>query len=83
MDSIYHQLVNNLISEDIQLIIMRGIQGSGKSTFANNLKSIIDGFGISEAIITSADNYFINKDGSYVFNGKLLGKAHKQCQKRN
>ena len=49
--------------------IMRGIQGSGKSTFANNLKSIIDGFGISEAIIT-ADNYFIRKDGSYVFNGK-------------
>ena len=53
--------VNNLISEDIQLILMRGIQGSGKSTFANNLKSIIDGFGISEAIITSADNYFIRK----------------------
>lgn len=49
-----------------QCIIMRGISGSGKSTYAENA----DGY------ILSTDNYWYRPDGFYDFNAKRLGEAH-------
>jgi predicted kinase len=53
-----------------QLIIVRGIPGSGKSTFASSL-------GIPHY---EADQYFVGADGVYRFDFSKLGEAHRQCR---
>lgn len=55
------------------LIIMRGLPGSGKSHAASL---------IQPSLILSTDDYFLNANGDYVFNVKLLSKAHAWNQKR-
>lgn len=53
------------------LYLVRGIPGSGKSTFAKQL----DGF------IREADMYFINReDGSYNFDPSKIKDAHNWCR---
>lgn len=54
------------------LILVRGVPGSGKSTYARNNTSV-SGFHLE------ADNYFIRPDGAYDFNPKLLKNAHDLC----
>jgi len=53
------------------LIIVRGIPGSGKSTFA----------GIMSKAICCADDYFMH-DGEYLWNPKSVGTAHEWCQRK-
>lgn len=55
------------------LYLIRGLPGSGKSTFANQLLNA----GIVQAVY-SADDYFY-KDGVYNFDASKLGTAHLQC----
>ena len=54
------------------LRIIRGPSGSGKSTFAKK--------NFPDAFQCEADDYFIDADGIYRFDAKLLGKAHEACQ---
>ena len=54
-----------------KVIIMRGLPGSGKSTY------IKDNY--PDAIVCSADHFWIQEDGSYKFNVNKLGEAHKCC----
>lgn len=49
--------------------ILRGISGSGKSTYAKKHEN---------AVVVSADHFFM-KEGSYQFDYNLLGKAHSKC----
>lgn len=56
------------------LTILRGISGSGKTTYVLNH--------LPKATHCSADQFFIQKDGSYKFDIRLLGAAHKYCKKR-
>lgn len=60
------------------VIICRGLSGAGKSTRAKELQALYTALGIS-TVICSADDYFM-KDGVYVFDRNLLGKAHAACQ---
>jgi len=55
----------------MELIIMRGLPGSGKSTYVQGLTK-------SKIISCSADDFF-NVEGEYKFNPALLGEAHKAC----
>ena len=51
------------------LYLVRGLPGSGKSTFTNHL----------DGIAVEADMYFM-KGGEYKFDTTKLGRAHEWCQ---
>ena len=55
------------------LIILRGLPGSGKSTFADLLS------GGNSGIVCCADDFFM-VDGEYKFDINMLGRAHKSCE---
>lgn len=58
------------------LVIMRGLPGSGKSTQARIRAATFVEVGGQSVVICSTDNFFINNDGKYVFDAKMLGKYH-------
>ena len=62
------------------LILVRGISGSGKSTFAKKLKSILETTK-HKVVHYETDDYFIN-DGVYKFNPDNVHKFHTENQKR-
>ena len=57
---------------DHNLILLRGVSGSGKSTIA---ELFVD------AVIMSTDEYFM-VDGVYIFDGSKLSEYHKANQER-
>lgn len=59
----------------MKVVIMSGISGSGKSTYAEKILTETEG------IKVSADHYFINR-GEYQFQPHLLGQAHADCFRR-
>lgn len=61
------------------VVIMRGVMGSGKSTIAKHIAKTV---GVDDVKILSTDDYFINKDGVYVFDRTKLGAAHADCKRR-
>lgn len=63
----------NIIYMNKVLIILRGLPGAGKSTFANYIFS---------DNIFEADQYFYDEDGRYHFDATQLHNAHKWCQLR-
>ena len=62
-----------------QLVIMRGLPGSGKSTRA---KRYIAEMKPESSGIFSADDFFIDPDGVYRWNGAKLDKAHEWNNER-
>lgn len=63
-----------MMSKGCKVVILRGISGSGKSTYTKKNHPT--------ALICSADDFFICKDGVYRFDAKQLGEAHKWCMNR-
>lgn len=61
-----------------KLYILRGIPGSGKSTYGKKIVDNAINAGMS-AIKFEADDFFM-KDGKYDWNPKLAHVAHKWCQ---
>jgi len=57
-----------------KVVIMRGLPGCGKTTTARNLLANQKG------IICSADDFFVNDKGVYVFDQRYLKQAHKACK---
>lgn len=57
------------------VIILRGVSGCGKTTFA---KSLVD----SNTVICTADDYFVNNYGQYEFLAALIHEAHKCCKEK-
>jgi predicted kinase len=53
---------------------MRGVPGSGKSYLAHQIKG--------DGMVFSADDYFVNYQGQYLFDRNQLGDAHEWNQKR-
>ena len=58
----------------MNVIIMSGVSGSGKSTVANTLGMESPG----SFKVVSADNFFM-LNGEYVFRAGLIGHAHADC----
>jgi predicted kinase len=57
------------------LYLIRGLPGSGKTTLALALRR-----GRALATLASADDFFLQPDGSYRFGAARLKEAHAQCQ---
>ena len=55
------------------LVILRGLPGSGKSSFAKYMFS---------NNVFEADQYFYDSNGNYNFDASKLHEAHMDCQKR-
>lgn len=55
-----------------KLIIMQGLPGSGKSTVARNLVNVH----FRAGVIFSTDDFWIDKDGQYRFDGSRIKEAH-------
>ncbi|WP_300178446.1 ATP-binding protein [uncultured Aliivibrio sp.] len=54
----------------LELRLLRGLPGSGKSTLAKTL----------DLVHIEADQFFVNDDNEYSFEGSLLSSAHQWCQ---
>lgn len=55
-----------------KVILMRAPSGFGKSTWIKN--------NVPRATICSADDFFVRRgNGTYAFDSRLLGAAHKHC----
>ena len=55
-----------------RLILLRGIPGSGKTTFAEETWP--------DFLVLEADKYFYDKEGNYNFDASKLGEAHRWCR---
>jgi predicted kinase len=53
-----------------KLTLVRGIPGSGKSTYAKSLNSKL----------VETDQFFIDKDGTYQYENTLIKDAHNWCK---
>lgn len=56
------------------LTLVRGLPGSGKSTFANTITN--------EFSVCEADKFFYDEDGNYNFHPSKLGLAHSWCREQ-
>jgi len=54
------------------LFLVRGLPGSGKSTFASHIWN--------EYAICEADKFFYDKEGNYNFDGSKIKEAHAWCK---
>jgi len=70
--------MNEKIKMKKTCIVLMGISGSGKSTFAQTLKEISGPLNDTDQIF-SADKYFM-VDGEYQFDVSKLGQAHQWCK---
>ena len=69
LKNVLKQLINNM---NKKLYIVRGLPGSGKSTFAEALVG-------HDFLVCEADKYFM-VDGEYKFDGSKLKEAHESCR---
>jgi predicted kinase len=56
------------------LTLVRGLPGSGKSTFANTITN--------EYSVCEADKFFYDKEGNYNFDATKLRYAHQWCKEQ-
>lgn len=63
----------------ITVRIMRGLPGSGKSHFGTK---VLPKNYSTEALVCSADHYFLDEHGNYNFDMKQLPQAHRECRKK-
>jgi predicted kinase len=61
------------------LILLRGLPGSGKTTLG---QIILKSFSTDIPNVLSADDFFINEQGEYIFDVQKLKEAHTDCQIR-
>lgn len=60
----------------MMMVIMRGLPGSGKSHCAATLLRRH-----RDAVVVSADDYFVGNDGVYRFVGAQIAQAHERCRR--
>ena len=71
--------MDNVNETQGELILLRGLPGSGKTTLA---KIILQLRSTDEPEVLSADDFFEDKEGDYNFDATKLKEAHNYCQFR-
>jgi predicted kinase len=71
--------MDNVNETQGELILLRGLPGSGKTTLA---KIILQLRSTDEPEVLSADDFFEDKEGDYNFDVTKLKEAHNYCQFR-
>lgn len=56
------------------VIILKGVSGAGKSTFANLIAY--------PACVCCADDYYVDANGNYNWDANKIGEAHNACRKK-
>lgn len=70
-------MTNSVEKKCREVYVLIGPSGSGKTTWTKSFKQKFgDSFVIGDC---SADRYFVDQSGSYKFDGRKLGAAHKAC----
>jgi len=62
------------------MFVMRGLPGSGKSFL---VKKIVRAYGAENVAVCSADDYFVQSDGTYEWDQSRLKDAHEACQEKS
>lgn len=62
------------------LILVRGVPGSGKTTLANECAATYRDAGIS-SVVVSADDWMIDGEGKYAYDHMQLPYCHTMCQR--
>jgi hypothetical protein len=65
----------------LTLYLVRGLPGSGKTTYAHALADRLRADGLPP-ILCAADDFFVGADGVYRYDPARLGDAHAACQRR-
>jgi len=60
------------------LVLIRGLPGSGKSTKARGIQAQSD----LQVYVFEADDFFTMSDGRYIFDSNHLRTAHRVCRER-
>jgi len=63
------------------ITLFMGVSGSGKTTNAHLLSDFLEQYFGLHAVVCSADDYFEDETGEYIFDPKYLVQAHKECQR--
>jgi predicted kinase len=71
--------MNEIIDKQGDLILLRGLPGSGKSTFGSTILQLPNN---NPQEVLSADDFFVNNEGEYIFDSTKLKEAHNFCQFR-
>lgn len=71
--------MDKIIDKQGDLILLRGLPGSGKSTLGSVILQLPNN---NPQEVLSADDFFINNEGEYIFDGTKLKEAHNYCQFR-
>ena len=61
----------------MKVIILRGISGAGKSTYANNMLIASETKGAVRVV--SSDMFMTDMDGNYLFDFRKLPECHAKC----
>ena len=63
------------------VVLMRGLPGSGKTTFVEQAIEMLRGLDADiRCAVCSADDYFVGDDGRYRFDANYLSVAHTRCR---
>lgn len=71
--------MNTTTENQGDLILLRGLPGSGKSTLAN---IILQQPSNNPQEVLSADDFFVNNEGVYIFDVTKIKEAHNYCRFR-
>ena len=77
MCKVYSVLNHNRVDDSQEMIIIRGLPGSGKSTKG---LMMVDNGEADELI--EADQFFVEPDGTYNYDGDKIREAHNDCRQR-
>jgi predicted kinase len=71
--------MDSIIDKQGELILVRGLPGSGKSTLGDIILQLPNN---NPQEVLSADDFFMNNEGEYIFDASKLKEAHNYCQFR-